>query len=79
MGRGAHGAEDGRGVEGGGGLLSIVGVSRWALHVVDGPPRGPRGRGWRKARHLRVRFCMHLSPSLSVSLSSSCYGDGEVC
>lgn len=45
VGRGAHGAEDWGGVEGGGGLLAIMGVAGWALHVVEWPARGPCGRG----------------------------------
>lgn len=69
VGRGAHGAEDWGGVEGGGGLLAIVGVAGWALHVVDWPARGPCGRGGCEAGHLRVCFCMHLRSMISLSLS----------
>ena len=56
--RRGHGAERGRGVDGGGRLVAVVGVPGGALDVVDGARarRGARRRGGRQAGHLRVRL-----------------------
>lgn len=54
VGRGAQWALERARVEGVGGLFAVVGVARWALHVVDGTARGSGRRRLAQAAYLGV-------------------------